>query len=382
MNLQFSDEEKMIIDLARDFAEKEVRPITKQLDEEKKVPLEQIRKLQELGLLGLMIPEEYGGAGSSTSCYIQVIEEFSRICPALAIVLSVHNSVGAYPILKFANDEQREKYLPRLATDWIGAFALSEAASGSDASALELKAVRDGDEYVLNGSKLWVTNGSIANLYLVMAKTADVPDKPHRGISAFLVEREATGLNVGKLEDKMGLRASDTAEIHFENCRIPADALVGEEGIGFKIAMQALDNGRIGVASQAVGIAQGAFEEAVKYAKERVAFGKPIASHQAIEFMIADMATQISAARNLVRRAAWLKDSDSNHTKEAAMAKLYASEVANRVVDRAVQVHGGAGYIKEYPVERFYRDQRITEIYEGTSEMQKLVISRSLLSER
>ncbi|MCA9755648.1 MAG: acyl-CoA dehydrogenase [Candidatus Eisenbacteria bacterium] len=381
MDLTFSDEEKMIIELAREFAEKELRPIAHEIDVEKRVPIEVLRKMQEVGLLGLMIPEEYDGAGVSTACYVQVIEELARVCAAVAIVLSVHNSVGAYPILRFGSDEQRKNYLPRLASDWIGAFCLSEAASGSDASALELRATKDGDSYVLNGAKLWVTNGSIANLYLVLAKTADIPDRPHRGISAFLVERDTPGITVGKLEDKMGLRASDTAEIHFQDCRVPASALVGEEGIGFKIAMQALDNGRIGVGSQAVGIAQGALEEAVAYAKERVAFGRPIADHQAIQFMIADMETEISAARSLVRRAAWRKDAGLSHGKEAAMAKLYASEMSHRVVHRALQVHGGAGYTKEYAIERYYRDQRVTEIYEGTSEMQRIVIGRAVLSE-
>ncbi len=381
MNLTFNDEERMVIELARDFAENELAPIAESIDQEKRVPIEALRKMQELGLLGLMIPEEYGGAGVRTSCYAQVIEELARVCAAVAIVLSVHNSVGAYPILRFGSEEQKQKYMPKLAGDWIGAFCLSEAASGSDASALELKAKRDGDDYVLDGSKLWVTNGSIANLYLVMAKTADVPDKPHRGISAFLVEKDTPGLIVGKLEDKMGLRGSDTAEIQFDGCRVPASALVSEEGVGFKIAMQALDNGRIGVGSQAVGIARGALEEAIKYAKERVAFGRPIAEHQAVQFKLADMETEISAARNLVRRAAWLKDSDQPHGKEAAMAKLYASEMAHRVVHQAVQIHGGAGYIKEYPVERYYRDQRITEIYEGTSEMQRIVIGRAVIAE-
>lgn len=379
MDLEFRDEEKMIIELAREFAEKELRPIAREIDAEKRVPIEILRKLQEVGLLGLMIPEEYGGAGVRTTCYVQVIEELARVCAAVAIVLSVHNSVGAYPILRFGSEEQRGRYLPLLAADWIGAFCLSEAASGSDAAALETRARKVAGGYVLDGAKLWVTNGSIANLYLVLAKTADLPDRPHRGISAFLVERETPGLTVGKLEDKMGLRASDTAEIHFADCRIPESALVGEEGIGFRIAMQALDNGRIGVGSQAVGIAQGALEESIAYAKERVAFGRKIAEHQAVQFMLADMATEISAARNLVRRAAWRKDAGLSHGKEAAMAKLFASEMAHRVVHRAVQIHGGAGYIKEYAVERYYRDQRITEIYEGTSEMQRIVIGRAIL---
>ena len=379
MDLEFNEEERMIIGLVRDLAENELRPMARQLDEEGRVPIEIIRKMQELGLFGLMIPEEHGGAGVATPCYASVVEELSRVCAAVAITLSVHNSVGAFPILRFGSDEQKKTFLPKLATDWIGAFSLTEAGSGSDAARLQLKARRDGDHYVLDGSKLYVTNGSIANLYLVMGRTDESPEAPHRGVTAFLVERETPGIKVGKLEDKMGIRASDTAEIHFENCRIPVSARLGDEGQGFKIAMMSLDNGRIGVGAQAVGIAQGSLEEALRYADEREQFGKAINQFQAIQFMIADMETQIQAARGLVRHAAWLKDQGLPHTKEAAMAKLYASQMATRVAHAALQVHGGAGYIKEDAIERYYRDARITEIYEGTSEMQRIVIARQIL---
>jgi butyryl-CoA dehydrogenase len=382
MDLELNEEERMIVEMVREFAESELRPIAHELDVEAKVPLNRLRKMQELGLFGLRIPEKYEGAGATASCYVQVVEELSRVCASVAITLSVHNSVGAYPIRKFGSEEQRARYLPKLATSWIGAFALTEAGSGSDAARLQLKAVRDGDSYVLNGSKLFVTNGQIAGLYLILARTAETPEAPHRGVTAFLVERETPGLRVSKLEDKMGIRGSDTAEIVLEECRIPAGQRLGAEGEGFKIAMTSLDNGRIGVGAQAVGIAQGALDEAVRYARERHQFGKPLAEFQAIQFMLADMATQIDAARMLVRHAAWLGDAGKPHIKEAAMAKLYSSQMATRVTHAALQIHGGYGYIKEYPVERYYRDARITEIYEGTSEMQKLVIARQILGNR
>lgn len=383
MNLTWTDEEQMILTTVRDFMEKEVRPIARELDAEKRVPIEQIRALQAQGLFGLMIPEEYGGAGMSTSLYAAVIEEMSKVCAALAIVLSVHNSVGAYPILLFGTDAQKKKYLTRLASDWIGAFCLTETGSGSDAARLrttaKLETGSDGDVYVLDGAKMFVTSGTFANVFLVLARTAETPEAPHKGVTAFLVESGTPGLRVSKTEDKMGLRASDTAEIVLEGCRVPADQRLGAEGEGFKVAMSALDNGRIGVAAQALGIAEGACDEAVKYAKTRQQFGQPIAEFQAIQFHIADMSTQIEAARALIRRAAWMKDSNLPLTKEAAMAKLFASEMATKVCHTALQIHGGYGYIKEYPVERYYRDARITEIYEGTSEMQRLVIARQLL---
>ncbi|MCA9729457.1 MAG: acyl-CoA dehydrogenase family protein, partial [Candidatus Eisenbacteria bacterium] len=347
MDLTFNDEERMVIELAREFAENELRPRARQLDEEGRAPRDLLAKMAEIGLFGLVIPAEYDGAGVSTSCYIQVIEELSRVCAAVAITLSVHNSVGAYPIVRFGTDAQKQTYLPKMAGGAIGAFCLSEAGSGSDAASLRCKATKDGDHYVIDGAKLWVTNGSIADVYLVMARTADVPEAPHRGISAFLVDRNTPGVTVGKLEDKMGIRASDTAEVRFAACRVPASSLLGKEGEGFKMAMMALDNGRIGVGSQAVGIAQGAFEAAVKYANEREQFGKKLIEHQAVAFMIADMDTQIAAARNLVRHAASLKDAGQSFIQAAAMAKLYASQAATRVAHSAVQVHGGYGFVKE-----------------------------------
>ncbi|MCC7143941.1 MAG: acyl-CoA dehydrogenase family protein [Candidatus Eisenbacteria bacterium] len=382
MNLQFNDEEKMILGMVRAFMDEEVRPIAKALDDEKRVPIEQIRALQEQGLFGLLIPEEYGGANISASCYAAVIEEMSKVCAALAIVLSVHNSVGAYPILLFGSEEQKKTYLGRLAGDWIGAFCLTETQSGSDAAGLRTKAVLDGDAYLLDGTKMFVTNGTIADLFLVLARTSESPEAPHRGVTAFLVEKGTPGFRVSKTEDKMGLRASDTAEVVFEECRVPVGARLGREGEGFKVAMSALDNGRIGVASQALGIAEGAFDEAVKYARTRKQFSKAIAEFQAIQFMIADMDTQIEAARALIRHAAHLKDSGRPYGKEASMAKLYASTMSRDVCSKALQIHGGYGYVKEYPVERYYRDQRITEIYEGTSEMQRHVIAKYLLSGR
>ncbi len=382
MNFSFNDEEKMVLEMVRSFMEAEVRPIAKALDEEKRVPIEQIRSLQEQGLFGLLIPEEYGGAGISAACYSAVIEEMSKVCAALAIVLSVHNSVGAYPIVLFGDEAQKKKYLPLLSTNWLGAFCLTETQSGSDAARLALKAEAKGDGYVLNGTKMFVTNGTIADLFLVLARTADTPDALHRGVTAFLVEKGTPGFRVSKTEDKMGLRASDTAEVVFEDCVIPATQRLGPEGQGFKVAMSALDNGRIGVASQALGIAEGAFAEAVSYAKTRRQFGQALTDFQAIQFMLAEMDTKIEAARALIRNAAFLKDSGKPYTKEASMAKLFASTIAREVCSNALQIHGGYGYIKEYAVERYYRDQRITEIYEGTSEMQKLVIARQILGQK
>jgi alkylation response protein AidB-like acyl-CoA dehydrogenase len=394
VHLGFTEEERMILDAVREFVRIELKPIARQLDAEGAVPLGAVGLMQEMGLFGLMIPEEHGGSRVSTSCYAGVIEEISRTCAAVAIILSVHNSVGAFPILRFGTDRQKESYLPRLAASWIGAFALTEPGAGSDAARLRLKVERlgaDGEallpgapvpavaRYRLNGTKAFVTNGSIADLFLVMGRTAEVPEAPHRGITAFLVERGTPGVSVGKLEDKMGLRASDTAELVFRDCEIDATQRLGAEGEGFKIAMMSLDNGRIGVGAQAVGIARGAFEAAAEYARERRQFDSPLVHFQAVQFMLADMQTKLDAARLLVHRAAWMKDHGLPHTKEAAMAKLFASRIANEVCYAALQIHGGYGYIKEYDVERFYRDARITEIYEGTSEMQRIVIARQLL---
>jgi len=393
MDLELREDEQMILTTVRDFVEAELRPIARELDEESRVPMGVLRKMQDMGLFGLLISEEYGGVGISTTCYAAVVEEISRVCAAVAITLSVHNSVSAFPIQRFGSEEQKKKYLPLLASKWIGAFSLTEPDAGSDAARVRLRAEKvdasgaharaqarpDGDGFRLNGTKNFVTNGSIADLYLVMARTAEEPEAPYRGVTAFLVERTTPGVAPGKCEHKMGLRASDTSELVFDNCVIGPGQRLGDEGEGFKIAMMSLDNGRIGVGAQALGIAQGAMEEAVSYAKTRQQFGQPLANFQAIQFMIADMKTQIEAARVLVRYAAWRKDQGLNHTKEAAQAKLFASEMSSRVTHAALQIHGGYGYIKEYPVERYYRDARVTEIYEGTSEMQRIVIARQVL---
>jgi len=364
--------------MVRDFAEKDVAPLAAELDEKGEVPFENIKTMGRLGLLGLTAPEEYGGCGADTISYVIAIEELSKACASTAIVMAVQNSLVNYGLAKFGTEEQKQKYLTRLVTgEWIGAFALTEPGAGSDAAAQRTTAVRDGDDYVLNGSKCFITNGGFADVVIVFAMT----DKSRgtRGISAFIVEKTFPGFSVGKEENKMGIRGTNTSELIFEDCRVPAENLLGKEGQGFKIAMVTLDAGRIGVGAQAVGIAQAAFEAAAEYAKTREQFGGPISRLQAIQWMIADMATRIEAARLLVYNAALKKDSGERFTKEAAMAKLYASETAAFVVDCALQIHGGYGYMKEYPVERYYRDARITRIYEGTSEIQRLVIANQVL---
>ncbi|MDY7041776.1 MAG: acyl-CoA dehydrogenase [Chloroflexota bacterium] len=378
MDLKFTEEHEMMRKMVRDFAEKDVAPLAAELDEKGEVPFDNIKTMGRLGLLGLTAPEEYGGCGADTISYVIAIEELSRACASTAIVMAVQNSLVNYGLAKFGTEEQKQKYLTKLAPgEWIGAFALTEPGAGSDAAAQRTTAVRDGDFYVLNGSKHFITNGGIADMVVVFAMT----DKSRgtRGISAFIVEKTFPGFSVGKEEHKMGIRGTNTNEIIFEDCRVPAENLLGQEGQGFKIAMIALDAGRIGVGAQAVGIAQAAFEAAVEYAKTREQFGGLISRLQAIQWMIADMATRIEAARLLVYNAALKKDSGERFTKEAAMAKLYASETADFVVDLALQIHGGYGYMKEYPVERYYRDSRITRLYEGTSEIQRLVIANQVL---
>lgn len=391
MDLAYTEEERMMLEAVRDWVAGEVRPRARELDEKGEVPRDLVGQMQEMGLFGLMIPEEYGGSAVSGPLLCGVIEELSRACAAIAVIVMVHNSVGAFPILRFGREEQRRRYLPKLATDWIGAFSLTEPEAGSDAASLRCRAERlraDGSacpegeppaRYRLNGSKVFVTNGSIANLYLVMARTAESAAAPHRGITAFLIEQGTPGLEVGKHEDKMGLRASDTVELVFRDCEIEAPARLGEEGEGFRVAMTSLDSGRISVGAQAVGIAQGALDEAIRYAGERRQFGQPLSAFQAIQFLLADMQTKVDAARLLVLRAAGLKDAGGPVTKEAAMAKLYASRMAEEVCSAALQIHGGYGYCKEYAVERLYRDARITQIYEGTNEIQRTVIARQLL---
>ena len=378
MDLKFTAEHEMIRKMVRDFAERDVAPLAAELDEKGEVPFENIKTMGRLGLLGLTAPEEYGGCGADTISYVIAIEELAKACASTAIVMAVQNSLVNYGLVQFGTEEQNQKYLTKLATgEWIGAFALTEPGAGSDAAAQRTTAVRDGDFYVLNGSKHFITNGGFADVVIVFAMTDK--SKGARGISAFIVEKSFPGFSVGTVEHKMGIRGSNTCELIFEDCRVPAENLLGEEGQGFRIAMIALDAGRIGVGAQAVGIAQAAFEAAVEYAKTREQFGAPIASLQAIQWMIADMATRIEAARLLVYEAALKKDAGERFTKEASMAKLFASETADFVVDCALQIHGGYGYMKEYPVERYYRDARITRLYEGTSEIQRLVIANQVL---
>ena len=362
---------------AREFADGEIAPIASEIDATELIPESLRKKLRENNFFALLIPAEYGGAGIDTVSYALVMEEISRASAAVAITISVHNSVGATPIQMFGTEEQKRKWLPLLATRYLGAFALTEPGSGSDAAALITRAERRGDEYVLNGTKTFVTNGKYADVFLLMARTHR--EHKHRGISAFLVERAAPGLRVGKTIDKMGIRGSDTVELFLEDCRVPVANRILDEGHGFRVAMQALDGGRIGVAAQALGIAQASLDAAGRYARERVQFDKPISEFQAIQWMVADMAAEIDAARLLTLRAAWLKDQGLPCGPQASMAKLLASRVARTAADRAVQIHGGYGYTKEFPVERYYRDAKVTELYEGTSEIQRIVIANSIL---
>jgi butyryl-CoA dehydrogenase len=377
MDFQLTEEQEMLRAATREFADGEIAPIAARMDEEERIPDDLRKKLREQNYFGLTIPEEFGGAGIDHVAYAIILEELARASAAVSILIAVHNSVGATPIQMFGSDEQKAEWLPRLARDSIGAFALTEPGSGSDAAALITRAERVGDEYVLNGSKTFITNGLFADLFLVMARTSQ--EQKHRGITAFLVERGAPGLRMGKQIHKMGLLASDTTEMFFEDCRVPAANRLGPEGHGFRVAMQALDGGRIGVAAQAVGIAQASLEAAARYARERVQFDRTISEFQAIQWMIADMATEIDAARLLTYRASWLKDRGLPCGPQASMAKLFASRVARTSSDAAVQIHGGYGYTKEFAVERFYRDAKVTELYEGTSEIQRIVIAGSIL---
>lgn len=368
----------MIKSMVSEFAEKEVKPHASEIDETGEFPWETIRKMAKLNLLGLPIPKEYGGAGVDTVSYAIAVEEISKRCASTGVIMSVHTSVGTYPIYLFGSEEQKGRFVVPLAKgERIGAFALTEPSAGSDASAIQTTATLDNDHYVLNGSKIFITNGGVAGSVVVMAMTDK--SKGHRGISAFIVEKGTEGFSLGSKEKTMGMIGSDTTELVFENCAVPKENLLGEEGMGFRIAMKALDGGRIGIAAQALGIAEAALEESVKYAKEREQFGRPIAKFQAIQWMIANMATEIEAARMLVYQAAYLKDKGVNFSKDAAMAKCYASEVAMRSTTKALQIHGGYGYTKDYPIERFFRDAKVTEIYEGTSEIQRLVIASNLL---
>jgi butyryl-CoA dehydrogenase len=378
MDFDLTDEEKMLREMVREFAENEVRPIAAKTDQDGIFPSENIRKAAELGLTGISIPERYGGAGLRSLITAVVIEELSRCCASTGVILSVNNSLVCDPLLKFANEEQKQRILKPLASgEKLGCFALTEPQAGSDASNLQTMAVRDGDDYLINGQKVWITNAPKADWALVFCVTDR--DKGHHGVSALMVSKESPGFSVGKHEQKMGIRGALSAPLHFENCRVPVANRLREEGDGFKIAMSTLDGGRIGIAAQAVGIAQGAMEAALEYSKQRTAFGQTISSFQAIQWMLADMATEIEGARLLTYRAAMAKDSGKRFSREASMAKLFASETAMKHTVKAVQIHGGYGYSKEFPVERAMRDAKITEIYEGTSEIQRLVIAASIL---
>jgi alkylation response protein AidB-like acyl-CoA dehydrogenase len=377
MNFQLSEEHEMIRKMVRDFAKNEVAPTAAERDEEERFDRSIFNKMAELGLTGIPWPEEYGGIGSDYLAYVIAVEELSKVCASTGVTLSAHISLASWPIYKFGTEQQKQTYLRALATgEKLGAYGLSEPGAGSDVSSMKTRAVRDGDHYVLNGSKVWITNGGEAEIYIVFAVTD--PEKKHRGISAFIVEKGTPGFSIGKKEKKLGIRSSPTTELIFEDCRIPKENLLGEEGEGFKIAMMTLDGGRNGIAAQAVGIAQGALDAAVEYAKGRVQFGKPIAEQQGIAFKLADMATAIEAARLLTYQAAWLESNGLPYGKESAMAKLFAGDTAMKVTVEAVQIFGGYGYTKDYPVERFMRDAKITQIYEGTQEIQRIVISRML----
>ncbi|MBS1681434.1 MAG: acyl-CoA dehydrogenase [Bacteroidetes bacterium] len=378
MNFELTEEQLTVQKAARDFAQTELLPGVIERDTEQKFPAEQIKKMGELGFLGMMTDPKYNGGGMDTISYVLAMEEISKIDASASVCMSVNNSLVCWGLERFGTEEQKEKYLKKLATgESIGAFCLSEPEAGSDATSQRTTAEDKGDYYLLNGTKNWITNGKSASVYLVIAQTH--PEKRHKGINALIVERGMPGFVVGKKEDKMGIRGSDTHSLMFTDVKVPKANRIGEDGFGFTFAMTTLNGGRIGIASQALGIASGAYELAVKYAKERKAFGKHLSEHQAIQFKLADMATKINAARLLVWQAAHLKDQKKDFVKAAAMAKLFASQIAQEVTTEAVQIHGGYGYVKEFHVERLMRDAKITQIYEGTTEIQKMVISRELL---
>ncbi|MCD9100966.1 MULTISPECIES: acyl-CoA dehydrogenase AcdA [Bacillus] len=377
MHFKLSEEHEMIRKMVRDFAKNEVAPTAAERDEEERFDRALFDQMAELGLTGIPWPEEYGGIGGDYLAYVIAIEELSRVCASTGVTLSAHTSLAGWPIFKFGTEEQKQTFLrPMAEGKKIGAYGLTEPGSGSDAGGMKTIAKRDGDHYVLNGSKIFITNGGIADIYVVFALTD--PESKQRGTSAFIVESDTPGFSVGKKESKLGIRSSPTTEIMFEDCRIPVENLLGEEGQGFKIAMQTLDGGRNGIAAQAVGIAQGALDASVEYARERHQFGKPIAAQQGIGFKLADMATDVEAARLLTYQAAWLESEGLPYGKESAMSKVFAGDAAMKVTTEAVQVFGGYGYTKDYPVERYMRDAKITQIYEGTQEIQRLVISRML----
>ena len=378
MNFTLTKEQELVRQMVRDFAVNEVKPIAAEIDVTERFPMENVKKMGELGMMGIPFPTEFGGAGGDVLSYILAVEELSKVCATTGVILSAHTSLCASLINENGTPEQKEKYLRDLCTgNKIGAFGLTEPGAGTDAAGQQTTAVLDGDNYILNGSKIFITNGGVADTFIVFAMTDK--SKGTKGISAFIVEKGFPGFSIGKKEDKLGIRASSTTELIFENCVVPKENLIGREGKGFGIAMKTLDGGRIGIAAQALGIAEGALDEAIKYMKERKQFGRPIAAFQGLQWMVAEMSTKIEAARFLVYKAAWLKDNKQPYSIDAARAKLYAAEVAMEVTTKAVQLFGGYGYTKEYPVERMMRDAKITEIYEGTSEVQKMVISGNLL---
>ena len=378
MNFEYTEEHEAVRDAAREFAQSELLEGVIDRDTEGRFPKEQVKKMGELGFLGMMVDPKYNGGGMDTVSYVLAMEEISKIDASASVCMSVNNSLVCWGLEKYGSEAQKEKYLKRLATgEILGAFCLSEPEAGSDATSQKTMAELEGDHYILNGTKNWITNGSSASVYLVIAQTDAA--KGHKGISVFIVEKGQEGFVIGKKEDKLGIRGSDTHSLMFSDVKVPISNRIGDEGFGFTFAMETLNGGRIGIAAQALGIASGAYELALAYSKERKAFGKPISQHQAIQFKLADMATKIEAARLLVLKAAWLKDQGKDYAFASAMAKLYASEVAMNVTIEAVQVHGGYGYVKEYHVERLMRDPKITQIYKGTSEIQKIVISRSII---
>lgn len=378
MDLGLTEEQSLLQRTVREFADTEVKPLAKELDETGHFPRENFRKAAELGLTGVAVPEQYGGAGMDHISYTIMIEEISRVCASTGVILSVQNSLYCDPVLRFGTEEQKKKFLlPFARGERIGCYALTEPQAGSNAAALRTKAVLKGDKYVINGTKAWITNGGAADAAIVYTNTQ--PEKGEKGITALIVEKGTPGFSIGKEEKKLGINATACCELSFTDCAVPVTNRIGAEGEGYKVALSTLDGGRIGIAAQATGIAQGAFDAALAYAKQRQAFGRLIADLQAIQFMLADMATEIDAARLLVRKAAWKEETGARFSMEASIAKLFASEMATRVAHKAIQIHGGNGYSREYPVERAYRDARITEIYEGTSEIQRLVIAAWVL---
>jgi len=380
MVFDLTEEQRMIQEMARSFAQKEVLPKAAELDETGRYPAELVRKMAELGLMGVAVPEEYGGAGMDNVCYAIAMEEIARACASTAVIMSVNNSLVCDPLLKFGTEEQKKKYLVPLASgEKLGCFGLTEPGAGSDAGSQKTTAVRKGDHYVVNGTKNFITNAPEADICILFTMTDK--EKRHKGITTFILDMKLPGVSIGKHEKKMGIKASPTSSIVMEDVKIAAADRLGNEGDGFKVAMNTLDGGRIGIAAQAIGIGRASLEDALAYAKDRKQFGQPISEFQAIQWMLADMATEIDAARLLAYRAAWLKDRKARHSKESAMAKLYASEAAMRAGVKGIQIHGGYGYIKEYPAERHFRDAKITEIYEGTSEIQRMIIAAAMLKD-